>query len=183
MKDRLSRRTVWTGRMLAVHEDRVRLPDGREIELEFIHHPGAAAVLPLHEDGSLTLLRQYRYAVGGTLLEMPAGKLDPGESPEACAARELQEEAGLKPGLLVPLAVIHTTPGFTDERIHLYAATALTEVPQALEEDELLELVRLPLAEALDLAASGGITDAKTLCALMRLEQELAAGRLSPASR
>ncbi len=179
MSERISRRVAYRGRILTVNVDRVRLPDGQEVDLEFIEHPGAAAVLPLHEDGSLTLIRQYRYAAGGTILEAPAGKLDPGESPEQCALREVQEEAGLLPGVLTPLGVIHTTPGFTDERIWLYAATALSAVPQALEQDELIELVRLPFAEALELVARGEITDGKTLCALMRLDQELRAGRLS----
>jgi ADP-ribose pyrophosphatase len=178
MKDRLSRRTVWEGRILQVNVDRVQLPNGTQTELEFIHHPGASAVLPLHADGTITLVRQYRYAAGGFILEAPAGKLDPGESPEQCARREVQEEAGLLPGLLTPLGMILTTPGFTDERIHLFAATSLTPVPQALESDEILELKRMPLADALALVASGGITDGKTLCALMRLEQELKSGRL-----
>ena len=178
MNERLSRRTVHDGRILKVHVDSVRLPNGQQVELEFIHHPGAAAVLPLHADGSITLVRQYRYAAGGYILEAPAGKLDPGETPEQCAQREVQEEAGLLPGLLTPLGFIFTTPGFTDERIFLFAATALTPVPQALEADELIELQRLPLAEALELVARGEITDGKTLCALMRLDQELRAGRL-----
>jgi len=178
MSDRLSRRVAYAGRIVTVNIDNVRLPDGQQVELELIEHPGASAVLPLHEDGSVTLIRQYRYAAGGYILEAPAGKLDPGESPEQCAMREVQEEAGLLPGVLTSLGVIHTTPGFTDERIFLYAATALSPVPQALEQDELIELLRLPLADALELVARGEITDGKTLCALMRVEQELRAGRL-----
>jgi ADP-ribose pyrophosphatase len=181
MNPRLSRRVIHEGRVVRLYLDRVRLPNGAEVELELIEHPGAAAVVPLHADRTVTLIRQYRYAAGGYILEAPAGKLDPGESPEHCAGREVQEEAGLRPGRLHPLGFIHTTPGFTDERIFLYAATELSPVPQALEHDEILDLHRLPLAEALELVARGEITDGKTLCALMRLEQELRAGRLAPA--
>ena len=182
MHPRLSRSTIHEGRIVRLYVDRVALPNGAQAELEFIEHPGAAAVVPLHADGSITLIRQYRYAAGGFILEAPAGKLEPGEPPDVCAARELVEEAGLRAGRLHPLGLILTTPGFTDERIHLFAATDLLPAPQALEHDEILELVRLPLAQALELVARGDITDGKTLCALMRTEQELRAHRLAPGS-
>jgi ADP-ribose pyrophosphatase len=183
MKDRLARRVAYKGSLLTVNVDRVRLPNGHELELEFIEHPGASAVLPLHEDGSITLIRQYRYAAGGFILEAPAGKLDAGETPERCAARELREETGLVAGELTPLGVIHTTPGFTDERIFLYAATSLHQASAALEHDELVETVRMPLDDAVELVTRGQLTDGKTWCLLLRLRQEQAAGRWAPGNR
>ena len=176
---RLARRLAYDGLILKVNVDRVALPNGHDVDLELIEHPGAAAVLPLHPDGSVTLVRQVRYATGGWLLEAPAGKLDRGESPESCARREVEEEAGLSVGSLYPLGFIWTTPGFTNEVIHLFAATGLRATAQALEHDEVIEVERLPLRTALDLAARGEIPDSKTLCALLRTEQELRAGRLT----
>jgi ADP-ribose pyrophosphatase len=125
------------------------------------------------------LIRQYRYAADGYILEVPAGKLDPGESPESCAAREVIEEAGVRAGTLHPLGWIFTTPGFTDEKIHLFAATGLSAAPQDLDDDEVIEIVRMPLAEALRLASTGGIRDGKSLCCLYRARQELDSGRLN----
>ncbi len=175
---RLSRRVAYDGLILRVNVDRVALPNGREVDLELVQHPGAAAVVPLHADGTVTLIRQYRYATGGFILEVPAGKLDPGETPEACAAREVEEEAGVRAGALHPLGFIWTTPGFTDERIWLFAATRLQPGRQDLQHDEVLEVERLPLAEALALIERGELPDAKSLVALVRTEQELRAGRL-----
>lgn len=149
------------------------LPNGRAVLLEVLRHPGAAAVLPLHDDGTVTLLRQHRHAAGGELWEIPAGKLEPGEPPEVCARRELAEEAGLV-GELRPIGLLHPAPAYTDERIHLYVATRLLPAPPAPEEDEVLLPVRLPLTEALRMADAGDITDAKTLVALYR------AARLGP---
>lgn len=156
------------------------LPNGAHCRLDIIRHPGAACVVPIHQDGRVVLIRQYRHAAGGYILEAPAGKLDPGESPESCAAREIIEEAGVKAGRLHRLGPIFTTPGFTDEVIHLFAATGLTAVPAAPEHDEIIETLVMPLKEALDLARSGEISDGKTLCALWRLEQELARGSIRP---
>jgi ADP-ribose pyrophosphatase len=177
---RLSRHLAYSGKILKVNLDRVALPNGREVELEFIEHPGAAAVVPLHADGTVTLIRQFRYATGGYILEVPAGKLDPGETPEQCAQREVEEEAGVRAGALHPLGFIWTTPGFTNERIWLFAATQLTDGAQDLQVDEVLDVVRMPLAEALALIERGELPDGKSLAALVRTEQELRAGRLRP---
>ena len=170
--ERLASRTVFAGRRIEVRVDRLRLPNGAEHDFEMIHHPGAAAIVPLLASGEVLMLRQYRYATGGWLLEVPAGTLEPGESPEQCAARELTEETGYRAGALQPLGWIWTTPGFTDERIWLFLATDLTGGRQALERDELLTLERLPLARAAAMAAGGEIVDAKSVAALLR-----AAGR------
>lgn len=137
------------------------------IELEILRHPGAAAVVPLHADGSVTLIRQYRHAAGGMIWEIPAGKLEPGEPPAECAARELEEEAGVGCAELRHLTTIFTTPGFTDEVIHLYLATGLSEVPARPEADEVIERHRLPAAQVLAMIRNGEITDGKSICALM----------------
>lgn len=164
----LSRRRVYEGNpilSLEVHE--VRLPNGVVRHMEVIHHPGAAAVVPLHDDGTVVLLRQLRYAAGQSrLYEIPAGKLDPGEAPEACAARELEEETGLRARSLEPLVPIWVTPGFCDERIHLYLARGLEPGRLAREEDELIEVFRFSFDEALAMVARAEITDAKTICGL-----------------
>ena len=175
---RVSRRVAYDGLILRVNLDRVALPNGREVDLELIEHPGAAAVVPLHADGAVTLIRQYRYATGGFILEVPAGKLDAGESPETCALREVEEEAGVRAGRLHPLGFIWTTPGFTDERIWLFAATQLQPGRQDLHHDEVLDVLRMPLREALALVERGELPDGKSLAALVRTEQELRAGRL-----
>jgi ADP-ribose pyrophosphatase len=166
--ERLASRLAFAGRRIEMRVDRVRLPNGRELDFEMIHHPGAAAVVPLLPSGEVLMVRQYRYATGGWLLEIPAGTLAAGETPEECAARELEEETGYRAGSLAPLGWIWTTPGFTDERIWLYLATALTAGTQALEHDELLTLERLPLAAAVAMAASGEIVDGKSVAGLLR---------------
>lgn len=161
----MKRRPVYQGRVVNLWLESVELPNGREVELEMIHHPGAAAVVPLHEDGTVTLIRQFRHAAGGFIWEVPAGKLD-GEDPAVCALRELAEEAGLRTNRLTKLGVIWTTPGFTDERIHLFLAEELTPTAQHLEHDEVLSLHRVPLARALEMIVSGEVADAKTIAAL-----------------
>jgi ADP-ribose pyrophosphatase len=171
--ERLATREIFRGRTFRVTVERVRLPNGREMDMELVHHRGAAAVVPLLDDGSVLLVRQYRYATGGWLLEIPAGKLDPDESPESCALRETEEETGYRPGELQPLGWIWTTPGFADEKIWLFLATGLQQTAQVLGEDEVLSLERMPLTEAVEKAASGEINDAKSAVALLRAREVL----------
>ena len=166
----LERREIYKGRIIELSLDRVRLPNGSECELEMIRHPGAAAVVPVDDRGDVLLVRQYRYATSGWLLEVPAGKLDGGESPESCAKREVEEETGFRPGRLTPLGWIWTTPGFTDERIWLFLAERLEPSRQDLQRDEVLSVERLPLDEAIGMAARGEIVDAKSICALLRVD-------------
>ncbi|HLX08228.1 MAG TPA: NUDIX hydrolase [Thermoanaerobaculia bacterium] len=166
--ERLTSKSVFAGRRIEVRVDRVRLPNGSELDFEMIHHPGAAAIVPLLGSGEVLMLRQYRYATGGWLLEVPAGTRDGDEPPELCAARELREETGYRAATLQPLGWIWTTPGFTDERIWLYLATDLVGGDQALESDEVLTLERLPLDRAVAMAAGGEIVDAKSVAALLR---------------
>ena len=166
---------MYHGLVFDVQLDRVRFPDGSVGELEILTHPGAAAVLPVYRaeerpEGAgpaVVLLRQYRYAAGGEIWEVPAGKLEEGESPTSCARRELEEEAGLRARELRPLTTIYTTPGFTDERIHLFLALGLEPGEAAHEETEFIRPHVLPLDEAIELVRSGGIRDSKTVCTLL----------------
>ncbi len=169
---RISSRLIHDGRVVHLSIDTVRFPDGSIGELEMIRHSGAAAVLPVLDDPEtpdprILLIRQYRYATGGFVLEVPAGRPErPGEDWEVCARRELEEEAGLRAERLVPLTTIYTTPGFTDERIHLFLALGTSPGEQSLDEDEFVEPVILTLSEALARVRSGEIVDAKTICTL-----------------
>jgi len=162
----MSSRQIYKGRVVDLRVEPVTLPNGACIELELIRHPGAAAVVPLHEDGRITLVRQFRHAAGGFLWEVPAGKLDAGEEPQTCAVRELREEAGLLAESWLHMGSILTTPGFCDERIHLFLARSLSRTSQELEHDEVLSLHDIPFAQALDMVRCGEIDDAKTIAAL-----------------
>lgn len=170
----VSTRHVYKGRVVDLSVDSVKLPNGNVTELEMIRHPGAAVAVPIEmgEDGVTyaLLVRQYRYAAGGWLLEVPGGKLDGPEDPEVCARREIIEEIGMETGELIGMGSILTTPGFTDERIWLFIARELKAVRSgpALEDDEVLEVERIPLSEAITMAADGRITDAKTVASLLR---------------
>lgn len=169
----IERRPVHKGRIVDLSIDTVRFPNGKTGELEMIRHSGASAVLPVlsdldADDPQILLIRQYRYASGGYLLEVPAGRPDKeGEDWEVCARRELQEETGLKAERLIKLTEIYTTPGFTDEKIHLFLAIGLTNGENALDDDEFLDTLTLPMSEALRMVRDGEITDAKTICTLL----------------
>jgi ADP-ribose pyrophosphatase len=164
---RLSSDRVYAGRLLRIDRDRVELPNGRTTELEMVRHPGAAAIVPFVSDEEILLVRQFRYAASGFILEVPAGTLNKGEAPEACARREVEEEVGHRAGRLEKLGAIFTTPGFTDEIIHLYVARDLTPVRQNLDHDEVLTVERVPFRRALEMIREGGIVDGKSICALM----------------
>jgi ADP-ribose pyrophosphatase len=163
----MSRRIGYQGSFLTLWQEDVVLPGGRSIELDVIRHPGAAAIVPFENETDVVLIRQFRHAAGGTLLEVPAGKLED-EAPEICAARELEEEVGRRAGRLEPLGSILTTPGFTDEVIHLFAAFDLESVPTRHETDEVIEVVQMPLREAVDLVWRGELRDAKSALALLQ---------------
>jgi ADP-ribose pyrophosphatase len=163
---------MWSGRLLTVDVDRVRTPNGTEIELEMVRHPGAAAVVPLLSDAAapdpaVLLIRQYRYAAGGMVWEIPAGVLEPGEAPEACARRELHEETGADADRIEPLTTILTTPGFTDERIHIFLATGIRVGTAAPNPDELIETQAFPMSRALAMIRDGEIRDGKTAVGLL----------------
>ncbi len=159
-------RRSYQGAQFEIVTEPVELPNGRRVALDLLKHPGAAAVVPFLDAERVLLIRQYRYATGGTILEIPAGKLDPGEAPEACAARELEEETGYRASRIEKLGAIWTSPGFTDEVIHLFAAYELTPTEQRLEPDEIIELIPMSLDEALD-GLAAPIVDAKSAMALL----------------
>jgi ADP-ribose diphosphatase len=160
-------RQVYKGRIVDLRVEQVTLPNGAVVELEIIRHAGAAAVAAVDDEQNVVLIRQYRHAAGGYIWELPAGILGPGEAPAACAARELREETGVSAGSLTRLGTIFTTPGFTDERIHLFLARSLTTAAHAQEHDEVIvEIARISLGEALAMIRRGDIVDGKTIAGL-----------------
>jgi ADP-ribose pyrophosphatase len=164
---KLGSRRVYTGRVLNLDIDQVRFPDGSTGELEIIRHPGASAIIPFlsdpaGDDPQILLIKQYRYAAEDFLYEVPAGRLDPNETPLDCARRELMEETGCSAERIEPLYTFYTTPGFIDERIHGFIATGLTRGESKREADEFMTLETMTLSHALELIRTGDIRDAKT---------------------
>lgn len=171
----------YTGRIVNLDVDTVRFPDGSTGQLEMLRHPGASAVVPLLDDiraadPRVLLIRQFRHAADRFIWEVPAGRLDPGESPERCAGRELEEETGMKAGRLEKLTTIFTTPGFTDERIHLFAAYDLAEGKARREADEFMELHPRRWSEVMESIRLGEIDDGKTLVSLLYADAFLRGG-------
>jgi ADP-ribose pyrophosphatase len=168
----ISSQRQYSGRIVNLDVDTVRFPDGSIGQLEMLRHPGAAAVVPFLDDPAdpdprLLLIRQFRHAAEGFIWEVPAGRLDPGETPEDCARRELEEETGMRARAIERLTTIYTTPGFTDERIHLFLARGLEQGEVRRERDEFMELHTLTWSSVMALARSGEIQDAKTLASLL----------------
>lgn len=162
----LSSQKIFDGRVFKITVDTVR--EGElTYQREVVHHPGSAVILPVHDDATVVLVRQYRHPAVRYLLEAPAGTLSDGERPEIGAARELQEELGLIAGRMEKLLEFFVSPGFLEEKMWVYLATELSEGKQQLDEDELLDIVRLPIADALEMITSGEIQDAKTIISLM----------------
>lgn len=166
-----NRRTVFSGKVIDVGVDTVELPNGERVELEIVRHPGGAAAVAMDQQGRICLLRQYRHAAGGWLWELPAGKIDPGETPAATASRELTEEAGVTANDWTDLGHMLSSPGICTEVIYLYLARELRPADRNHESGEVIEIHWLPLSQALCWCADGTITDAKTLIGLFRAEQ------------
>jgi ADP-ribose pyrophosphatase len=165
-------RRIYSGKVINLDIDEVRFPNGKVGELEIIRHSGASAVIPFlsdpgGDDPSILLIRQYRYAADGFIYEIPAGRLEPGEPPETCAARELREETGCTAAKIEHLYTFYTTPGFTDEKIHLFVATDLASGESELESDEFVEVVPTQMSAALKLIKDGTINDAKTALSIL----------------
>ena len=167
----LSSEPVYDGKVVKLFRDRIRLPDGREATWERIVHQGAVGIVPLLENGNILLVRQYRNAPDDVLLEIPAGKLEPGEAPDDCADREIVEEVNMRAGELIKLSEFYNSPGYSDEYFHLYLATDLTPEQGETEEDEFLEIEEISLNDALGMVSDGHIVDAKSVMgvALARL--------------
>src|SRR5215207_2779091 len=162
----LNSQKVFDGRVFKVTVDTVS--EGElTYQREVVHHPGSAVIVPVHDDGTVALVRQYRHPAVRYLLELPAGTLDDGERPEIGAARELQEELGLIAARLEKLSEFFVSPGFLEEKMWVYLATELSEGKQKLDDDEVIDIVRLPIADALEMITSGEIQDAKTIIGLM----------------
>lgn len=162
----LSQQIVLESRSFSVSRERVHLPNGHETTLDIVRHPGACAIVPMLEGDRVVLLHQYRHAIGGWQLEIPCGKFDPGETPEQCAARELEEESGFTARSLDRLGAIWPTPGFSNERIYLFLASGLEAGNQRLEPNEVVQVTTLTFAEALEAVHAGTICDGKTIAAL-----------------
>jgi len=171
----LDSKKIFEGRVFDVTVDTIR-EDDITYDRDVVRHPGSAVIVPVFEDGSVALVRQYRHPAVRYLLEIPAGTLEKGERPDEGAARELEEELGVVAGSLIKLTEFFVSPGFCEEKMWLYLATELTETQQGLDEDEFLEVVRIPFSRALEMITDGEIEDAKTIIGLM-----LAAPRIGPA--
>lgn len=170
----LSSKEVFRGRVFHVAVDEIQEGD-KTYQREVVHHPGSAVIIPVFEDGTIALVRQYRHPAVKYLLEAPAGTLNDGEAPEEGAARELEEELGYVAGKLEKLTEFFVSPGFLEEKMWIYLATGLTETKQQLEDDEIVEVVRIPFGQSLSMITTGEIEDAKTIIGVM-----LAAPRVGP---
>ena len=159
---------VYEGLIVNVDMDRVELPNGHTARREIVAHPGGVAVLALNDDGTVPVVRQYRYAFSRVLTEIPAGKLDAGEEPREGALRELKEEIGAQVGELIELGEVYPSPGFCQEVLHLYLARGLTYGESCPDEDEFLEMERIPFDELVKLVISGEVKDAKTVAAVLK---------------
>lgn len=167
----LESKEIFNGRVIHVTLDKVQLEDGTTSTREVVHHHGGACVLPVDADGNVTMVRQFRYALGEELWELPAGKLEAGEDPFEAAKRELSEECGLTADTYTELGVVYPTVGYDSERIYLWAAEGLHTVGQHLDAGEFLDVVKMPFAQALGLVMDGIIKDSKTQVALLKYAQ------------
>jgi len=159
-------REIYRGRVVSLRLDTVELPDGFRTTREIVVHGEAVGIVPVLPDGRVVLVRQFRKPAGAELIEIPAGGVEPGESPEGCARRELVEETGFSPGRLVPLAQFYLAPGYSTELMHLYLALELVPARGKAAPDERIELLTVPLAEAIALIECGEIRDCKTVAGL-----------------
>ncbi|MBR3721191.1 MAG: NUDIX hydrolase [Selenomonadaceae bacterium] len=172
IEEKIGEESVYDGVLLHVQRDTVKLPNGHETIREWVRHPGASAVLPILPGGDIVLVKQYRYPVGKVTLEVPAGKLDKNEDPINCAIRELEEETGFVADKIKKLTTIATTVGFSDEVIHLYVAEDLSAGKFNPDDDEFINVVKMPFAEALKKIETGEIFDVKTIISILMYERK-----------
>lgn len=168
---------IYQGRAFSVRQDQVRLPDGSETNLDIVDHSGAVTILPIDSDGYIWFVRQYRHAAGEELLELPAGTLEPNESPRECADREVREEIGMGSDKLKLIGKFYMAPGYSTELMHVYIATGLYEAPLAGDSDEFLNVERIPVQQIPDMIRTGKIIDGKTL-AVFQLARPYLPGQL-----
>lgn len=169
----LGSRRVFDGKLLHIDVDTVALPDGQEAIREVVRHPGGVCVLPLHADGTVSVVRQFRYPYKEVVTELPAGKLEPGEDPAQAIRRELSEETGFTAGEWYDMGLFYPTPGYTDELLRLYFARDLKPGPTHPDEDEFLECARVPLEALLDAVMSGEIVDGKSIALILKVKRFL----------
>lgn len=168
---RVSGEEIYKGRIITLYNDKITLPDGNSAEREYVRHPGGVCILPIDSRGNVYLVRQWRYPYGKALLEVPAGKLEKGEEKLAAAARELREETGFAADSIRFISEFYPTPGYTDEVDHLYIATGLHAVGQDTDDDEFIDVVKMPYGEAYGMVMSGGIPDGKTALLILRAKE------------
>lgn len=173
----VSEKHIYKGKIISVDNLTVTLPDGRQATRDIVRHPGASVVVPLNEKGEVYMVRQFRKPIDTVTLEIPAGKLDPGEEPLVCAKRELKEETGLEAKEIRHLVSIHSTPGFSNEVLHLYSATGLSEGESCADEDEFISTEKYPVADLIDMVLNGKITDAKTIIGVL-LADKILSGKI-----
>ncbi len=169
----LSTEQIYKGTLLDVRRDEITLPNGKTSAREYIKHPGAACIIPVLPDGNIALIKQYRYPVQSEMIELPAGKLDPGEKPEVCAKRELEEEIGYSAGELTFICNIHPAIGFASEKMWIYLAEDLVKTVENTDHDEFLVLMPTHLDDAIKMVWDGKITDVKTIIGLLWAERLL----------
>ncbi len=171
MEKTVESRIIYRGKIINLRLDNVVLENGNSATREIVEHPGAVGIIAIKDNGDIVLVRQYRKAVEQVLLELPAGKLEKGEDPKVCAARELAEETGYRAKKMVYLSRYYTSPGFSNEVMHMYIATGLKDGERNPDEDELVDTVEISLERAVDMAIKGEIMDAKTITGIMMLNR------------
>ena len=166
----------YEGIIVNVQLDQVELPGGARAFREIVEHPGGVGILPVDSDGNVWCVRQFRYAYGEHMLEMPAGKLEWGEEPAACAVRELSEETGFTAGRLISMGKVYTSPGFSLETLHLYLALDLQAGESHPDENEFLDVLKMPFGELLDMVMDGTVSDGKTVSAVLKADKLFSQG-------
>jgi ADP-ribose pyrophosphatase len=164
----VTKKTVYEGLIVRVRQDQVQLMDGSLANREVVEHPGGVAILAINEQDEVVMVRQFRYPAGEAVLELPAGKLEPGEDPQLSALRELEEETGIRPGKVTPMGFSYSSPGIFAEKIYFFLAQDLIQGEAHPEEGEFLEVLRIPLSQLIQMVGKGELTDAKTIVGIMR---------------